>query len=223
MFLLLHGPVVQSGQDIAFARRGSGFKSQLQERMVYWQESPGRSIYLQYTMKFVRRIALTGLLSLLPAEITYAKPKSLRDDFIELAELAMKCPDKVSREEISYQQGKPVPYRVDIYKLSVPVIPDGNKLRGLSFPETVTFLFSEGNPEKVPNQVVDLDDHFEIIGGTAGYFGWYYQPLENISILNCEKSYLSDDYKARIRAAIKFIKENVSPNCYTNTKDLPLS
>ncbi len=183
-------------------------------------------------MKFIRSIAVAGLFSLLPTEITYAKsepvtavkPKPLEDELKELAELAMKCPDKISLEETSYQQGKPVPYRVDIYKLQAPIIPDGNKSLGLPWPETVTFLFREGTSQKAPNQVVDLDDHFEIIGGGASYFPCIYHGNTSPRLLGCGdvQDWTNEHRKAQVRATIKYIKENASLNCNDGEDTVPL-
>ncbi|MEK6950484.1 MAG: hypothetical protein AABX13_02050 [Nanoarchaeota archaeon] len=154
--------------------------------------------------------------------MSQAKFKYIDDDLRELAELAMKCGDKVTYERIGYSQGKLIRYSVDYYGLDVPVIPDGNRKLGLPFPQKVFFRFIDGTLQKAPNQVVDKDEDFELMGKVASYHGCSYhgdnllkkceliEPLPGIFIPSI------DGYGKRILEAIQYIKDNVSPQCYDN-------
>ena len=163
----------------------------------------------------LRSIALAGLLSLLTSTTLYAKPKTIEDELKELAELAMKCGKKTSFEDYGSWDGITGRYHIDNYSLDVPVNPDGNKPLGLPFPETVTFHFRDGSVQRAPNQIIDQDDSFEIIGTVVGYFGCHYKRKGDFRGHGCGVDrFINDLLEARIRKDIEFIKKNVSPHCY---------
>ncbi len=167
----------------------------------------------------LKTIAFAGLLSLFPTEITYAKPASLEDKLKELAELAMKCGEKASFEDYGSQNGISGRYHVDSYSLAVPVNPDGNKALGLPFPETIYFQFRDGTIQKTPNRSIDQDESFEVIGDLGKgveYFRCSYQRKNDSPGRTCTGPFIDDLLEARIRKAIEFIKENISPKCYGN-------
>ncbi len=162
----------------------------------------------------LKTIAFTGLLYLFPIERTYAKLPTLGNELKDLAELAMKCGKKASFEDSGSQNGVSGRYRVDKYTLDIPVIPDGNKNLGLPFSETISFHFRDGSVQMAPNRVIDETESVEVIGGGVGYFRCTYQRKRSSPGSTCTAPFMNDSLEARIRKAIKFIKENAPTHCY---------
>lgn len=161
----------------------------------------------------LKTIAFAGLLYFFPTEIAYAKPKPLEDELKELAELAMKCGSKFSYKRYDIQNGIPVSYAVDGYLLSIPT-PD--PLSRLPFIDQIYVNFYDGSFQNSPDQTINQEDNFEIIGGEAGYFRCAFKHKGNILRRTCTSPFIDDLLEARIRRAIEFIKKNVSPECYGN-------
>lgn len=152
-------------------------------------------------MKLTQIVAMAGLVSLFSPDTAYAKPKPLVDELFELAELSMKCGEKVSLRHMFYpgdQNAYPVYSPVDIYGLDVG---------------QVSFRFRDGALHNSPDGIVDGGMVFEIIGSEIGFFRYDHSS-------KCG-NFFPKDLEARVRQVIEYIKQNTSLTC--NAYDMPLS